>query len=417
MGDPVSAVLKRPFAEQIAAFRLRLGDLVGTTAWDELSRAQHDRAFMVAGAMKADLLADLAAAVDKAVSSGTTLEEFRKDFRGIVERNGWHGWTGEETARGQAWRTRVIYKTNMSTSYAAGRFAQLKAGDFAFWVYRHGGSREPRLDHLSWNGVALPPDHPFWVAHYPPNGWGCSCYAVGARSAAGVRRLNGDPDKALPAGWQALNPKTGAPVGIDKNWDYAPGGSVADEISTLAEKPVKWSYETAKAFMEQVPEANRDAFAQAYRALPTLSAEIERFAIKSLAGDLAAPARIRSLGILTGQDAAVIQRLSRVDVGKFDYAVDANAVRHVINRHSDVAIEASRGQIAVLPEDFGLLPLIFNHPDGVTYDAGEPGKQPVLRYIKVMGGIRFVALMDIRTGRRRLVLKTMWKEVMDAAEN
>ena len=95
-------------------------------------------------------------------------------FREIVERRGWHGWTGEGTKAGEAWRTRVIYRTNMRTSYMAGRYAQLTEGNYAFWVYFHGGSVEPRLDHLSWNGIALPPGHPFWAAHFPPNGWGCS---------------------------------------------------------------------------------------------------------------------------------------------------------------------------------------------------------------------------------------------------
>lgn len=226
----ITGEFRRPFAEQIAAFRLRLGDLVPTAKWDDISHAQHDRAFMVAGAMKADLLADLAAAVDKAVSQGTSLQEFRRDFRQIVETRGWHGWTGEETKRGQAWRTRVIYKTNMATSYAAGRMAQLVGGGFSLWVYRHGASLEPRLQHLGWDGLILPPDHPFWLQHAPPNGWGCSCYVLGARSEAGAVRLGGKPGMVLPDGWDAINPKTGAQVGIDKGWGYAPGASVVDDI-------------------------------------------------------------------------------------------------------------------------------------------------------------------------------------------
>lgn len=233
MADAVSGILGRPFAEQVAAFRLRLGDLRPTSAWTDLAGQDHDRAFMVAGAVKADLLADLAAAVDKAITEGTTLETFRKDFREIVTRRGWHGWTGEGTKGGEAWRTRVIYRTNMATTYAAGRHAQLTQGGFAFWVYRHGGSAEPRLDHLSWDGVALPPDHPFWATHYPPNGWGCSCRVFGARTAAGVRRVGGDPAKVLPDGWQRISPRTGTPVGIDKGWNHAPGRTVAEDILAL----------------------------------------------------------------------------------------------------------------------------------------------------------------------------------------
>lgn len=236
MAEPITAVLRQPFPQQVAAFRLRLGNLVPTSRWNDIMRSEHDRAFMVAGAMKADLIADLAKAVDKAVSTGTSLEEFRRDFRQIVATHGWHGWTGEGTKKGEAWRTRVIYRTNMATTYAAGRYAQLKEGGFPLWVYRHGNSRHPRPQHLAWNGLVLPVDHPFWQTHYPPSAWGCSCYVNGARSEAGARRVGGDPAKTLPPEWNRIDPKTGAPVGIDKGWDYAPGGSVAPIVSALSGK-------------------------------------------------------------------------------------------------------------------------------------------------------------------------------------
>lgn len=233
MAETITATFRKPFAEQIAAWRLRLGSLVPTRAWDDIQKAQHDRAFMVAGAMKADLLADLAEAVGKSIEQGTSLEEFRKDFRQIVEKNGWHGWTGEETAKGRAWRTRVIYQTNMLSTYAAGRFAQLQAAGFTYWVYRHGGSRDPRIQHLGWDGLVLPADHPFWLTHFPPNGWGCSCYVVGARSLRGAQRLGGDPSKTLPDDWDLRDLRTGEPEGIGKGWGYAPGRSVAEEIAQI----------------------------------------------------------------------------------------------------------------------------------------------------------------------------------------
>lgn len=243
MSDWLAATFGKPFKEAVAAFRLRLGNLVPTERWDDkvngVWQAQHDRAFMVAGATKADLLADLAAAVDKAISQGTSLQEFRRDFRRIVEERGWHGWTGEGTKGGEAWRTRVIYRTNMRVSYAAGRMAQLVEGGFPFWVYRHGGSVEPRIIHLGWDGLVLPPDHPFWATHAPPNGWGCSCYVLGARSFRGAQRLGGQPGKQLPDGWQKLDPKTGAPVGIDKGWAYAPGASAVDDIVAMVREKSK----------------------------------------------------------------------------------------------------------------------------------------------------------------------------------
>lgn len=258
----IGAAFRQPFAEQQAALRLRLGNLVPTQAWDDLRHNAHDKAFVVAGATKADLLADLATAIEKAISEGTTLEEFRRDFREIVARRGWTGWTGEGSKKGEAWRTRVIYQTNMRTSYAAGRRAQLLAGRYPIWVYRHSGAEHPRLHHLAWDGLALPVDHPFWATHSPPNGWGCGCEIYGARSEAGVRRVGGDPSKVLPEGWNRPDPKTGAPSGIDKGWDYAPGATAADAILTLKDKLPALPAEIGSRMWAALPRGTRNLDAE-----------------------------------------------------------------------------------------------------------------------------------------------------------
>ena len=39
-----------------------------------------------------------------------------------------------------------------------------------------------------------------------------------------------------PEGWSGRDPRTGAPPGIDKLWDYAPGASVSEAVSALAPK-------------------------------------------------------------------------------------------------------------------------------------------------------------------------------------
>lgn len=167
----LSGALKKPFKEQVAFFRGKLGNLVPTRHWNDIQKAAHDKAFMVAGATKADLLTDLAAATDRAISEGKTLEAFRKDFMATIEKNGWRGFTGDESAAKRAWRTRIIYTTNCSTSYAGGRHAQLQ--HLSTWVYRHcDGEMHPRPQHLAWDGLTLPQNDPFWDSHYPPNGWG-----------------------------------------------------------------------------------------------------------------------------------------------------------------------------------------------------------------------------------------------------
>ena len=233
MSPQMRAVFRRPFDEQVAFFRGKLGNLVPTSRWDDLRREQHDRAFMVAGAAKADLLTDLAEAVDRAIADGESLEQFRARFFEIVQRHGWGDYTGSATAAGRAWRTRVIYRTNAATSYAAGRLAQLR--EFPLWVYKHGGSEDPRPQHLAWDGLTLPSDHPFWETHSPPNGWGCSCFLIGATTEEGARALGGSPGRELPGGWNDRDSKGRLP-GIDQGWDYQPGGTVADIVAALSGK-------------------------------------------------------------------------------------------------------------------------------------------------------------------------------------
>src|SRR3569832_2461718 len=152
------------FAEQLQALRIRLGNQVPTEKWTDLWKAQHDRAFMVAGAAKADLLADLAGAVEGAIAGGQSIEWFRKQFDAIVDKHGW-AYTGERN-----WRTRVIYQTNMATSYAAGRLAQLRDPELRRLKHKkknhhNNNKQQPHPLHVSWNGLTLPADHPWFSTH------------------------------------------------------------------------------------------------------------------------------------------------------------------------------------------------------------------------------------------------------------
>ncbi|MDR1367482.1 MAG: phage head morphogenesis protein, partial [Candidatus Accumulibacter sp.] len=215
----LGSALNLQFAEQIEFFRGKLN--VPTMRWNDLVHEAHDRAFVVAGATKADLLQDLRDAVDKGISRGGSLKEFRKDFNEIVARRGWTGWTGEGSKKGVAWRTRIIFETNLLTSQAAGRYAQLTDPAFLeaypYWQYIHNDSvLHPRPLHKQWGDqrLTLRHDHPFYKTHYPPNGWLCRCY---------VKAVAEPPSGAAtepPAGWDTPNLKTGLPPGIDKGWAY-----------------------------------------------------------------------------------------------------------------------------------------------------------------------------------------------------
>lgn len=411
-----TGVLKQPFAEQLAFFRGKLGKLVPTARWDDLQREAHDDAFMVAGATKAELLEDLAAAVDRAISAGDSLEAFRKDFFATAEKHGWRGWTGDESEARRNWRTKVIYQTNTSTAYSAGREAQLQDAGFPFLVYKHNDSvLYPRPEHQRWDGLTLPAGHPFWQTHSPPNGWGCQCYKVGARTERGARRLGGDPDRELPEGWDDRRLTTGTPEGIDKGWDYRPGATVAGRVAALAEKTIQWDYTTAKAFMGELPPARRDALSRALRDSPSLRDDIRRYAQRILEGRtyLDIP-KYRTMGMATTRDIAQVAGVKGgLDVAGYDFTLDPSAVKHIASEHGNAKSEAKRGQVGVEPRHYAKLAEVLNAPDAIE-DAGMSWetKAPLLRYRKRIGEEEIHVVVEVRSKRKMLALATLYVRKM-----
>ncbi len=107
-----------PFNEAIGFFRKKLN--IPTNVWQDMLRDEHAKAFTVAGATKADLLADLRAISNDAIENGTAMGEFRKNFDKIVSK---HGWDFKGTP---AWRARTIFNTNLRTAAMAGRWEQIQ---------------------------------------------------------------------------------------------------------------------------------------------------------------------------------------------------------------------------------------------------------------------------------------------------
>lgn len=223
-----------PFAEQIAFFLQKHSQL--TAVWTDVYAAEHNHAFMVAGAAKADLLADVRAAIEKGLAEGSTIQQFRKDFDAIVERHGW-SYNG-----GRNWRTRVIYETNLRQSYHAGREAQMADPELRsrrpFGLYRHGGSEDPRPEHLAWDGLVLPLNDTWWDTHTPQNGWGCKCKKRMISAADAERMGLRVASQAPPIEWEEKtvgvrgpSPRTvRVPKGIDPGFEYRPGATRTDYL-------------------------------------------------------------------------------------------------------------------------------------------------------------------------------------------
>lgn len=222
MADAVYGSLD--FAEQSAFFKRKLN--LPTAGWTDIYTREHDWAFVVAGANRDAIVVDFREAVQKAIDGGT-LESFRKDFDKIVATHGW------DYNGGRDWRSRVIYDTNLSTSYAAGRWQQLQSAPF--WQYVHQDwVSHPRPLHVSWNGLVLERGNPWIETHFGPNGWGCHCTWRGLWSRDLQRLGKSGPDQAPPIQWvdrtigqrSAIGPRTvRVPEGIDPGFEYAPGSA------------------------------------------------------------------------------------------------------------------------------------------------------------------------------------------------
>lgn len=381
---------RQQFTEQVDFLRKKLN--LPSETWHDIQRGAHDRAFMVAGAMKADLLHDLRGAVDTAVQGGS-IGEFRKQFKSIVQKHGWTGWTGEGTKAGEAWRTRVIYQTNLATSYAAGRRKQLMDPALLsrrpFWRYIHDDSvTTPRPHHKAWGdaGLTLRHDHPFWSTHFPPNGWGCKCRVVAVKA----------PDQSSytepPDGWLAPDPKTGAPAGIDEGWDYAPGARADDDLrSFVQDKLITYEPAVSKAFKAELKRTiNAEDTAQAF--VRAVLADRER------KDDL-------WLGFV--QNAEAIQKVTGDDVSNFLVLLPAQATRHVDKTHG----KDGGDQRPPRPADYAHLVDMLDAPDAMrlSKDTGVNGER---RFVveKLIGKDRLQAVFEVRTGKRNraLSLVSLW---------
>lgn len=215
---------KLDFDEAIDFFKQKLR--LPTASWTDIWQQQHDTAFVVAGAMRDDMLSDFQTAIMKALK-GSTLADFRKDFDAIVAKYGW------DYNGGRNWRSRVIYETNLDMAYAAGRYQQMQAVKRTrpYWQYRHSPAVEnARLEHLGWHGKILHADDPWWDTHYAPNGWGCKCY-VRSLSQRDLDKQGLSVDDSPEIAWQeklvgirGATPRlVQTPEGIDPGFAYNPG--------------------------------------------------------------------------------------------------------------------------------------------------------------------------------------------------
>ncbi|MEM5789966.1 MAG: phage minor head protein [Syntrophobacteraceae bacterium] len=219
-----------PFRDAIEYFRRKLN--LPTLTWTDVWQEMNARSFVVAGTMQAELIQGFREAVEKGIADGTTLAEFRKDFDRIVQKHGW-AYKG-----GRAWRTSVIFNTNLRVAYQAGHYRQMMDPDVLaarpYWRYSAVMDGRTRPMHAAWNNLVLPYDDPWWKSHYPPNGWGCRCTVVNHSGREvdrlrdrGVKLVEEAPEIRMIDHQVRQSDGTiktvSVPEGIDPGWAYNVG--------------------------------------------------------------------------------------------------------------------------------------------------------------------------------------------------
>jgi hypothetical protein len=238
-----------PPEEAVQYFRQK-GFAVGFD-YRDVWQAQHQAAFTVAKVMQLDLLQDIRAEVDRALAEGTTLRDFQQRLTPTLQAKGWWGrkeqldpltGTTSEVQLGSPRRLKTIYDINLRTAYSEGQWERIQARKDAFPYLEYDGnnSEHPRLDHSGWDGLTLPVDHPFWLAHFPVKAYGCKCRAI-PRTGRQVERLGkiiGPAPKVPSAPY--VNARTGEvqqiPAGVHPSFHYPPGGRRAGLVRHLVEK-------------------------------------------------------------------------------------------------------------------------------------------------------------------------------------
>ncbi len=189
-----------------------------------LGEGARQRAFYVSGLARRDLVQLVSDGIEEALKNGETLEAFRERIAAAIQAQGWH-----------ERRVELIFRTNMQTAYAAGRWKKIQAAK-ASRPYLQYVARmvRTRPSHAILHGLVYPVDHEFWNSNYPPNGFRCHCHAV-SLSSRQVEKQGLTVQKEMPKPDVWTDPKTGMEYfvhfpGADKGFRNNPGKDWLDGL-------------------------------------------------------------------------------------------------------------------------------------------------------------------------------------------
>ncbi len=156
--------------------------------WRQVWQEEHDKVFTVAGVARDDVLFEIRKSLTAALKEGWSQEQWAKEITPFLKRKGWWGaeviayedGTSRVYQKGNASRLDLIFRQNVQTAYAAGRWQRQQEAKKERPYLRYSAILDGRTRpaHRALDGKIFSIDDPFWDIFYPPNGFRCRCAVV-----------------------------------------------------------------------------------------------------------------------------------------------------------------------------------------------------------------------------------------------
>ncbi len=116
--------------------------------------------------------------------------------------------------------------------------------------------------------------------------------------------------------------------------------------------------------------------------------------------------KVIHLTTIAQQSLKEIQAQSGLDLRRYLIAIDSFSIKHTLKGHGNKVKENLRGQEGVTPKDFEYIPYIINHAETIVFEDKNKQGNYSFRFEATLHN-HYVVIMEVRTKRKILALKTM----------
>lgn len=248
------AALQRLSPEQALSYLRDRGQITQTWSWADLRADEHAHQFTISRLASVDLLQQMRELIVSSVDGQLSRTDFLRDAKAALASKGWWGEittidaaTGREvTTTFNPSRLKMIYDVNVRQAHAVAQWQRIEDSRESHPYLRYITKDDLRVreQHRAWHHLTLPVGHPFWRAHFPPNGYRCRCRVTQVSQRDFDRGLTptGAPMRKVAPPLQErdwLNPRTGettrVPLGIDPGFANNPGMARANALRQLVQ--------------------------------------------------------------------------------------------------------------------------------------------------------------------------------------